>query len=429
MNATSNKSHVYRIPASQDYVRNLKNPHLDGLTIIHAFVKVKDFPNGEIPDKINPRSHDNINLTANIPKAISDSTQDEPTTFHLLNRGCLILAKKAWYDNKEKLLHFVIESEDEHGMVDGATTDRVLAEIKAQVAKEVLKIPKASFADFSILKDSQIPEYFMNAYIHIEIIAGDVNGLRINLADARNTSRQVKEFALEELRGNFKWLKDVIEKSVLKGRIKYREDDPEPVDVRTVLALLTLFHPFWNEKKMDPVIAYTGKGRIIEMYQDEAWKEGYENLASVTIDILKLYDFIHVEFQKKYMEFYGPGAKLGKRKEVKYYDEEEKARKLHLTQSKTQYVLADGWLYPLLGSLRVLLKHQKGNKKLAVWKIDPFEFFNKYGSQLVPILVESSEDYGRNPNAVGKSRRVWDALRTKVENQLFQLGESPESSH
>jgi hypothetical protein len=50
--------HEYRIPVAQDYIRSIKDPHSEKITTIHAIVKVRDLPNGKIPDKINPRSHE-----------------------------------------------------------------------------------------------------------------------------------------------------------------------------------------------------------------------------------------------------------------------------------------------------------------------------------------------------------------------------------
>jgi hypothetical protein len=404
--------HEYRIPASQEFVRTMKSPHNEDLTTIHAFVRIRDIQSGQIPDKINPRSHEKIDEKKHVPAAIKESLETDPENFHLLNRGCLILAKKAWYDNQSRTLHFVIESEDEHGMVDGATTDRVLASAKKAVSP----------ADFLSLKDEEIPDFFKESYVHLEIISGDIDeSLRIKLADARNTSEQVKEFSLADLGGEFDWLKTVLESSELRGRIRYRENEPKPMDIRTVLALLTLFHPNW-EADNDPLVAYSGKGRIIDLYKIEEWKTNYKRLKPVAVDILKLYDHLHINFQPQYKKVFGTdgkGAKLGRRKEIRYYPD-KRAKTLPLTQQKTQYVIPDGWLYPLLASLRVLLKWPKSGKGDVAWAIDPFEYFDKRGAILVRDVVETSEDRGNNPNATGKCRGLWSGLRTKVELDLLK---------
>lgn len=399
----------YSIPVPQDYIRSVKSPHIDDLTNIHAFVKIRDLSAGKLPDKINPRCHDKIPMRSRIPKAIRQSLIDNPKIFHLINRGCLILAKKAWYNNKTRMLHFVIESEDDHGLVDGATTDRVLAMLKNG------EICDPEFLPFQeeILRDS---------YIHIEIIAGDIDQeLRIKLADARNTSVQVKEFSLEDLRGNFNWLKDILEISEFRGKIRYQENEPKPVDIRTVLGLLTLFHPNWKDAE-EPIMAYTAKGRVIDKYENSEWSKGYQKLAPVVLDILRLYDYLHVNFQPQYMNAYGPNSKLGKRKEVRYLDPEEnrKPKKLSLTGSETRYVLTDGWLYPLLSAFRVLLEWPKSNKAKVVWLIDPHEYFDHHGAVLVRQVVEQSHALGSNPNATGKHYPLWSGLKREVENHLLK---------
>lgn len=418
MSNISSYPREFRIPASQDHVRSLKNPHFDHLAVIHAFVKVSDLPNGDIPDKINPRSHEKLRMTSRIPEAIEESIQEDPELFHLLNRGCLILAKKAWYDNQSKTLHFIIESDDEYGMVDGATTDRVLQELKKQVSN----------ADFTKLTQDEIPDCFKASYIHLEIIAGDLDrDLRVKLADARNTSEQVKEFSLEDLRDNFSWLKEVLESSELRGRVRYRENEQQPVDVRTVLALLTLFHPLWQKKGTEPVVAYTGKGAVLELYTNDKepeWIAGYKKLAPVVVDILKLYEYLHSKFQEQYMKAYGEHSKLGKRKEVRFIESPKKPKELPLTHLKTRYVLPDGWLYPLLASFRILLEWPNSGKGSVKWLVDPVEFFDEYGSKSVEAIIETSSALGSNPNSVGKNRQLWENLREKVENQLYRLGKN-----
>ncbi|HML76628.1 MAG TPA: AIPR family protein [Anaerohalosphaeraceae bacterium] len=421
----------FRVPVEQEHIRSIKSPYAEELSIIHAFVKIKNFQNGDIPDKINPRYHDINKMKGRVPDAIQESLVERPRLFHLLNRGCLILAQKAWYDNKSKILHFVIDSEEQHGMVDGATTDRVLKNVKISVSN----------ADFYTLTEEEIPENLKDAYLHLEIISGPIDDeLRLKLADARNTSEQVKEFSLEDLGGGFKWLKDVLENSEFRGKVRYRENEPKPFDVRNVLALLTLFHCNWEKVEKDPIVAYTGKGAVLDIYKDERkdslnWREKYELLAPVVVDILKLYEYIHVGFKKQYevvRNKQGKGAKLGKRKEVHYTDTEikrgsantkceGKSKILPLTGWETKYVVPDGWLYPLLGAFRVLLKWPKGHSGIVSWKTDPFKFFDNYGYELVSDIESQSEELGNNPNATGKSRMLWSSLRAKVENRFFRL--------
>jgi AIPR protein len=400
----------YRIPVTQKLVKSFEDPHIEGLHIHHAYIKVRDFPHGKLPDEVNPRSHED--LSGRITDLIQGTLKDSPKWFHILNRGLLVLAQKAWYDNRTQTLHVLITSDQEGGLADGATTDRVIRDVKNAT----------SAADFEKLMEEEIPPSLKDAYVHVEVISGGIGDMLVPLTGARNTSKQVKEFALENLGGGFEWLKDVIEESQFRGRIRYRENDPQPVDVRTVLGLLTLFHPKWNELGKEPVIAYTSKGTILSYYQDPEWRPGYELLRPVVVDILELYEYVHLNFNaqyKKYNASSGSGSKLGARKEVRYND--KTPFKLPLTGDQTNHFIADGWLYPLLAAFRMLLEYPRTSRGTPKWLSLPKPFYDLHGWEFVGDVCEQSENLGRNPNATGKSRPLWNNLRTKMELHRMKL--------
>jgi hypothetical protein len=399
----------FRIPVDKNLIRSFDDPHDKQLSIHHAYIRVKDFPNGTIPDKVNPRSHEE--LSGRIPDAIEESLKDSTKWFHLVNRGLLVVAQKAWYDNRTEVLHLVIDSEDEGGVADGATTDRVIRNVKRGV----------SAAEFEKLTEAEIPEYLKQAFVHVEIISGSLTEMLVPLTRARNTSNQVKEFAIENLGGGFNWLKGVIESSQFRGRIRFRENDPEPVDVRTVLGLLTLFHPKWNEIGKEPIVAYTAKGSVMNYYKDEEWRPGYEQLAPVVVSILELYEYVHANFNaqyEKYKEKMDKGSRFGGRKEVRYNGNDWT---LPLTGLKTKHFISDGWLYPMLGAFRMLLDFPKTSRGKVEWITDPKDFYDKYGSEFVADVCDQSESLGSNPNATGKSRPLWNNLRTKMELHRMKL--------
>jgi hypothetical protein len=396
----------FRFKVSQDNVRSFKDPNNPDLQIHHVYIRIRDFAHGQIPDDVNPRSHENP--TGRIPKAIRETLKDTPRKFHLRNRGLLILAQKCWYDNKTQTLHIVIASPEQGGVADGATTDRVLREMKEEVAKDLSTIP-----------EEDIPEFLRDAYAHLEIISGDFGDDLVDLTRARNTSVQVQEFALENLGGGFDWLHEVIDQSEFQKRIRYRENDPEAVDIRAILGLLTLFHPKWNEEGKEPQIAFTSKGQVLQNFRDDKWKPGYQALRPVVLDILRLSEHIHLQFQPqyaKYKEENSKAAKLGMRKEIAY---RESGFMLPLSGEQTKYLVPDGWLYPIIASFRMLL--QFPNDGPATWVMDPQQFFDNHGYDLVGLVAETSENLGRNPAAAGKSRPLWVQLRTVMELHRMKI--------
>ena len=116
----------------------------------------------------------------------------------------------------------------------------------------------------------------------------------------------------------------------------------------------------------------------------------------------------------------GANAKLGRRKEVRYIDDAKKAKALPLTGLTTQYVIPDGWLYPLVGSFRMLLDWPSAGRGKVSWMTDPFKYFDTYGLELIEAIIDQSGELGNNPNAVGKSKRVWSGLRMMVENRMLK---------
>jgi hypothetical protein len=172
----------------------------------------------------------------------------------------------------------------------------------------------------------------------------------------------------------------------------------------------------------EPVIAYTSKGTILSYYQDADWRPGYEVLRPVVADILDLYEYVHLNFYPQYRKYNaseGTGSKLGARKEVRYND--KTPYKLPLTGKQTNYFIPDGWLYPLLAAFRQLLSHPRTSKGTAEWITSPKEFYDEYGWEFVGDICDQSENLGRNPNATGKSRPLWNNLRTKMELHRMKL--------
>ncbi len=401
--------HVFRFHVSEDHVRSIADPTNPKIKIHHAYLPVLEYKREMLPDDVNPRSHEE--LTGRVPRAIETSVASAPGDFHLLNRGILILANSCVYNNNTKMLEVTIDSPQDGGIADGGTTDRVLA-----------RMLDSATLKYQELTEQQMIESLKSAFVHVEIISGDYSSKLVPLAGARNTSNQVKEFALDNLDHKFDWLKEKIESSALAGRIRYRENDPQPVDIRTVLAIMTMFHPKWELDQKEPVVAYSGKGGILSYFRDDEWLPGYRQLKDVVVDILELFDHVQANFQIQYVAFNkqmkDSGAKFGKRREVSVI--QGKAKVLDLTETEVNYRVPDGWLYPVVASMRMLLNFP-GDDGPASWAMDPFTYFDTWGYELVGDVMEQSAAYGFNPQTVGKSRPVWSGLRGKVKLKRLEL--------
>jgi hypothetical protein len=59
--------------------------------------------------------------------------------------------------------------------------------------------------------------------------------------------------------------------------------------------------------------------------------------------------------------------------------------------------------------------------ELAKWKVgDPMQVFCGISNELVKTLLAYAEEYGRKPNAVGKSVLCWKSLYDTVEVGLLR---------
>jgi hypothetical protein len=66
-------------------------------------------------------------------------------------------------------------------------------------------------------------------------------------------------------------------------------------------------------------------------------------------------------------------------------------------------------------AFRMLLEFPKTGRGSVKWIKEPKEFFNEFGWEFVGDVTEQSASLGGNPNATGKSRPLWNNLRTKME--------------
>ena len=71
----------------------------------------------------------------------------------------------------------------------------------------------------------------------------------------------------------------------------------------------------------------------------------------------------------------------------------------------------NGFIYPILGSLRALLVEENGVYK---WKCDPYKVLEKIGPELVFLTVDRSRNSGNDPVKVGKDAVNWQTLYMRV---------------
>ncbi|HZV03478.1 MAG TPA: AIPR family protein [Gemmataceae bacterium] len=385
-----------------------------GVTIYHLYPTLNAWVGREAPDDVNPRSHEDQALSGPLPKEIEQTIRDNAEDFYLANRGETILAESVSFQPEKQVVEIILTDYSgdaaRHGVADGGTTDGVIARVQKEVAD-------GYGIEYRKLSADQIPTYLGKARVHLEVIVGLEDRERIGrLVQGRNKSKMVKSWTIEDFKGSFDWIKEILEaaNSQFKGKIGYEENAAAPVNILEVLAILTLFHPMYDSKGKAPTVAYSSKGRIDKRFTDENAAPGYRMLAPILREILELHDYVYANFQDKYKEAF-PGGKLGRRGKTEDRLFPKATKPLPLTGIMPERQVPSGVLYPLLASLRALVRFPKvGEKSEAAWRIAPRDFFDKYGEELMENLFSQLEVFQSDPQKMGKAKTAYTALHNQA---------------
>ena len=363
-----------------------------------AICDVKEIPE-DIPMATNPRNQSMNNGVAKKIKASLLNTS-EPN-FYLLNRGMVISVDSVHYDNNSGKLSITFSDEEVHGDVDGGHTYKAILEKRKE------------------LEPGQ-------QFVKLEILTG-VEDIFQALAAARNTSTQVQDKSIAELEHRFDLIKDIIKSEPFNNNVYFRENDKGDIDVADIISILTLFN---LEKYPDinsfPVIAYSGRKKCIDYYID-AHKNSEENpvanpyyrMRNIMIDIFKLYDMLEVNIGAYYKQKNATG-RYGSIKGVSVPKTDTKSKpkyfKSKYYSSEMEYLSPTGFLYPILGAFRALIKDDGVEYS---WKCDPFKIMEKVGPDLVDTTVERSRTLGNNAQAVGKDVGNWKTLYMTIALEML----------
>ncbi len=356
-----------------------------------AIADVKDVPD-DIPMKTNPREQ---KLTTAVAKKIQRSLLAEEGTndFYLLNRGMLISAASAEFNNYDNTLTITFEDDSVHGDVDGGHTYRIIKENRDQLERG-------------------------QQYVKLEILTG-VEGIFQDLADARNTSTQVKDKSIAELRKQFELIKAAIAGEPYAGQIYFEENAEGTIDVGEILQVLNMFNiDRYPVSSLDsfPTVSYNGKANCIKYYLQQYKQDGedprnpYVKMQPIMRDIFRLYDEVETGMPAYYQQAFTNGhygavkgvvvAKGGKKFYSKFFG------------NSMDVSTPTAFIYPILGSLRALVV--EGDDGLYHWKKDPKQVLGLVGKELVSTTIDRSRTLGNNPNAVGKDSGNWQTLFMRV---------------
>lgn len=347
----------------------------------------------------NPREQ---KMTTNVAKNIRESLK-ENENFHELNRGIVMSVKSVTYDNKDGKVQIQLDDPELHGNIDGGHTLRAIFELNEK----------------QIMDDDR--------YVFLELFTGIDSP--VELASARNTSVQVDLKSIEELQKSFETLKNIMKDLKFSNRIAYKMnehyyEDINPIDVREVLALITMFsqtlYPYKNIdgtlNDQQPIQCYTGKEatlkRFINLEKIDRDKM-LNNMKDIIPDIFKIWEYVETQYSELSMK---AGKRYTSRKYSKY-NEKEIVSKSSFEEKPMHYIVPKGMIYPIVGAFRALIKIDPNTNQYS-WEKNIDLMLDKMASKLVGIVLDEKTD---NPDVIGKNANLWSNLFKEIYIEGYLL--------
>lgn len=374
------------------YKRSGKEESSTYETIYYLLVNMKDLPEN-MPLDVNPRVP---KMGTNVAKRLIHAVVEPETDFYINNRGIVVSAKSLSFNSTDSEVTIDIGDQDDendrfnYGILDGGHTYTAIIQNRDKIPDDIEK------------------------YVRMEVITNVINITR--LSDARNTSVQVSDIALFNLEDSFDSVRDAIKNETYADKIAYKDNENKPINISELLRLMYAFDIIkYPDDSMAPIQSYSGKAQVFKRYKEAFNEPFYKSLTRQLPVLINLYDRIESEMHLKYIDY---KKKLGvanpKFGSVKGVESITKGTTSYI-QNKTTYSISTGYIYPIFGAFRSLLRFddEKGEVK---WVFDPLEIWDEVGTSIVQNTFESSN----NPQLAGKDKQLWLSNYRIVETQSLR---------
>ncbi len=380
-------------------LRTLASPYRKGEkdentyeTIYYLLVDMRELP-ADIPMDVNPREP---KMTTNVARNLLSAVVEPETDFYINNRGIVIAAKALTFNSTDSEVTIDIGNQDDendrflYGILDGGHTYTAIMKKRSEIPEELRK------------------------FVRIEVVTNVQNITR--LSDARNTSIQVSDMALFNLDDNFDDIKAAITGQVYADHIAYKDNEDKPINVSEFLRLMYAFDiDKYPDDNAAPVQSYSGKAQVFKHYKQAFETPFYKSLTMQLPTLVNLYDIIEREIPEKYKEYkkaQGVNPRFGNVKGIEALD---KSTKTEFLKTPTKYSVSSGYIYPIFGAFRSLLKYNESDGTVS-WLFDPVVIWNEVGTSIVQNTFETST----NPQLAGKDKQLWLSNYRIVETQSLR---------
>jgi hypothetical protein len=357
--------------------RRMPDPVFPGITRHILTVPVREMPKN-LPLSPNARAPKIRSIYKDVDRSLMNEL-GVPYTFHHKNKGITIVAESVQPVDGGKADEFVVTLGEGHGILDGGHSYELITQDR----------------------EDELPENFVQVEIRTEIPSEWVP----EISGGLNTSVQVQSFSLDNLAGDFDWLKAILKDEPYYPQIAWRENDDGPYDARDIVSLMTLFliDDYPNTSADCPIEAYDRKHAALRRFEE---KPGlYKKVGPILKDILTLHDTIQATSQELWNAKAG-GGKFG----LLHFVETRKRGTFPLvfTGGKIPARLMRGAHYPILGAFRA--KVAKGGNGKYAWDggfKSVLALWQETAVELIRATHLEGEQVGLKADAIGKSRSHW----------------------
>ena len=364
-------------------------------TIYYLLVDMRELP-ADIPLDVNPREP---KMTTNVAHNLLTAVVEPETDFYINNRGIVIAAKNLTFNSADSEVSIDIGDQNDendkflYGILDGGHTYTAI-----------------------MSKRDEIPRH-LRKFVRVEVITNVQNITR--LSDARNTSIQVSDIALFNLDDKFDDIKIAISGQKYADQIAYKDNENKPIHVSELLRLMYAFDiDKYPDDNAAPVQSYSGKAQVFKRYKQAFEDPFYKSLTKQLPILIQLYDIIERELPEKYNEYkkaQGKQPRFGSVRGIESID--KSTTKTEFLATPTKYSVSSGYIYPIFGAFRSLLKFDDDAADRTVsWRFDPVDIWHEIGTSLVQNTFETCT----NPQLAGKDKQLWLSNYRIVETQSLR---------
>ncbi len=403
-------SRSFTLPAEE--FRSLPIPGYDGAKIGTCFARVTDLPPG-LGDfmKVNPRvpkRNAKGVLSGPVPKAILDTLFERPAEMALKNAGIYILADSVEHTREKGgagVLTIRLTHQQKQGIVNGGHTFAAICEA-VETADDEQKVAVEQ------------------AFVRLHLLQGIPHDMAAEIAEGLNRSKQVQDPSLENLRGHFDEIKNVMEGQIGHDAIAYHEGAEGDVYIADILALIEMFNLERYAIDQHPYGLYAHQSKAVREFAEdfEANPSPVKLVIKRLPEILKLADMIRRDappVAKDRANFQIGRVKLNDGKKNNRVGSLE--ARLHFLGEVTRYRLPNGWLYPILAAFRANVVWDLKKSKFE-WRVPNEEILARCLPDLVSVCVNEHRNNNQRPEWVGKRDSAYRQCALHVELHLAKQG-------